>query len=163
MFDQKNELIKDIKNLSTTSKKEILFYLQVLNLSSTSNTNGHFFLISDVPSNIIDDIYEKVKRLQSFENEMTLSFDTMNEDETLVKNLEKNDTKSFKEDMNTNLPFKCDEKILEILNNTKANNKKKPSSKYCMTLKKYIKPVMKEPLKIEEYDLNEFQVEEYIL
>jgi hypothetical protein len=52
---------------------------------------------------------------------------------------------------------------LEILNATRLNNKKKTGQKYCMTLKKYNKPVLKDALKIDEFDLNEFQLEEYIL
>ena len=32
-----------------------------------------------------------------------------------------------------------------------------------MTMKRYTKPVVKDALKIDEYDLSEFQIEEYIL
>ena len=163
MFDKKKELIKDIKNLSNNSKKEILFFLQVLNLNSTSNTNGHFFLISDVPPNVIDDIHDKVKRLQSFERQASFEFDEINEMEIARNDSCQNDLKSYKEDMNTSLPFNCDDNVLDTLNNARTNAKKKLSSKYCMTLKKYTKPVVKDSLKIDEYDLNEFQLEEYIL
>lgn len=163
MIDKKKKLIQEINKLSNNGKKEILFFLQVLNLSSTSNTNGHFFLISDVPSNIVDEIYEKVKRLQSFEAKNTVDGDNnINCIENGFYASNENNVKNYADEMNKNLPFKCDENVLNIMNSTKMNNKKS-SSKYCVTMKRYTKPVVKDALKFDEYDLNEFQVEEYIL
>jgi len=159
-MQDKNDLIMQIKELSNNSKKELLSFLQLLDLNSTSNTNGHFFLISDVPSNVIYNIQEKVKRLQSFD----MRSDTVCEDQVNFELKSESDNRmSSIIDVNSNLPFQCDEKVLEILNATRLNNKKKTGSKYCMTLKKYNKPVLKDALKIDEFDLNEFQLEEYIL
>ena len=163
MTDKKKELIMEINKLSNSSKKEILFFLQVLDLNSTSNTNGNFFLISDVPSNVVDDIYEKVKRLQSFEARNSIEVDN-NANDLENKNVFSNENiaKNYADEINKNLPFKCDQNVLNILNATKMNSKKS-SSKYCMTMKRYTKPVVKDALKIDEYDLSEFQIEEYIL
>lgn len=156
--DEKNKhkIVQDITRMSSSSQLEMLYFLNSISLTSTNNSNGYFFVISDIsPQNVII-IQKKIKDIFVTEN---------HENDIISQDLENNSPTSKKSVFSKlilNPPFSIDTSIISSFEHTKLILKKNMCSKYSMAVKKYNKHFVPD-IKIDDYDLNEFEAEKYIL
>lgn len=163
-MDIKQKVISESSTLSIKLKTELLEYLLKKNLQNTQNINGHFFLLSNFSDEIVEDIYNKIQYLKTFQEEEDDDIeDTQTE---LSEQNNKSDLSILKKTNVDNVyPIQDAEKYISNFEN--LNNKHTKRSchlKYSVAKKKYNKQSINETKKLEDInDLNELSIEEYIL
>lgn len=162
-MDIKQKVISESSTLSIKLKTELLEYLLKNNLQNTQNINGHFFLLSNFSDEVVEDIYNKIQYLKTFQEEDDDIEDTQSE---LSEQNNKSDLSILKKTNVDNVyPIQDAEKYISNFEN--LNNKHTKRSchlKYSVAKKKYNKQSINETKKLEDInDLNELSIEEYIL
>jgi hypothetical protein len=121
-----------------------------------------FFVISELGINDFKKIQIRVDEL--LESEAFLTTEEINKhSNNLICNRETKDFETKIPTVKTKIPFECDSAVFETMERSKTQHKKNMYSKYSTAKKKYNKSMVRDLLKFDDSDLNEFESEEYIL
>ena len=112
-MDIKQKVISESSTLSILLKTELLEYLLTKNLQTTQNINGHFFLLSNFSDEVVEDIYNKIQYLKTFQEDDDDIEDTQSE---LSEQNNKSDLSILKKKMLiTFILFRMQKNISQIL------------------------------------------------
>ena len=128
---KKKQLVNIVKSLSDLQKKEVFNIIQKNKLKYSENNNGIFINITDLNTNIINDIYNYIEYSNSNDN---IKFDNKSKyiNNNINNNSNKNSIINFKEYVNSNLNF-----LKNIDLDLIKNRKKENHLKFINKLKKY--------------------------
>lgn len=153
---QREYLIKQSSELDMNSKIELFNFMISHKLNYMENANGVFFSLCDIDDNMIGIILEKVSFLKQFQaDSRNLFFEATDTNKVDIPKIEHPDKVSIVQLDN------CIMKDIESCN--QKISKKNIHLKYAIAKKKYNKQTASEGKKIEDTDLNELTVEQYIL
>jgi hypothetical protein len=163
-MDIKQKIINETNTLSIKLKTNLLEYLLKKKLQNTQNINGYFFLLSNFSDEDIQDIYNNIQYLKTFQDDEEDDIEDVQSE--LSEQVNNSDLSIFKKNNVENVyPIQDAEKYISNFDN--LNNKHTKRSchlKYSIAKKKYNKQSITEIKKIEDInDLNELSIEEYIL
>jgi len=130
-IEKKKQLVNIVKSLSDLQKKEVFNIIQKNKLKYSENNNGIFINITDLNTNIINDIYNYIEYSNSNDN---IKFDNKSKyiNNNINNNSNKNSIINFKEYVNSNLNF-LKNIDLDLIKNSKKEN----HLKFINKLKKY--------------------------
>ena len=158
----KQNIVNTISTLGKTSQCVLYHFFKEMSLNFTSNSNGYFFVISELGINDFKKIQIRVDEL--LESEAFLTTEEINKhSNNLICNRETKDFETKIPTVKTKIPFECDSAVFETMERSKTQHKKNMYSKYSTAKKKYNKSMVRDLLKFDDSDLNEFESEEYIL
>ena len=158
----KQHIVNTISTLGKTSQCVLYHLFREMSLNFTSNSNGFFFVISELGIHDFKKIQIRVGEL--LESEAFLTTEAIDEQSNnFICNRETKDFDTKIPTVKTKIPFECDNSVFETLERSKTQHKKNMYSKYSTAKKKYNKSIVRDLLKFDDSDLNEFESEEYIL
>ena len=160
----KHEILRKSNLLSINSQIELYNFLKSENIACMENANGVFFDLSAITDEMALLIDNKLDILQQFEyctdSNLFLAKPEIMEDSEKI-DLSENNNDYLKESSES---FKQEKLFSNIeINHGSKTPKKNNHLKYSVAKKKYNKQTFTENKKVEDYDLNKLEIEEYTL